>query len=127
MDLEKLDKLVLYLQVHAIERSTHNNYATGARNYLRFCRIHNLPFDPTPQTPSRYIAYTSRFIASGPKYLTGARHFLKDFFPLGCLASLVVWSCVQLLYVVEYISIKILQYRQVLVTSSMPDLVFLKR
>ena len=81
MDLEKLDELVLYLQVHAIERSTRNNYATGARDYLRFCRIHNLPLDPTPQTLSRYIAYTSRFIASGPKYLTGARHFLKDFFP----------------------------------------------
>lgn len=73
MDLEKLDELVLYLQVHAIERSTRNNYTTGARDYLRFCRIHNLPLDPTPQTLSRYIAYTSRFIASGPKYLTGAR------------------------------------------------------
>ena len=81
MDLENLDELVLYLQVHAIERSTRNNYATGARNYLRFCRIHNLPLNPTPQTLSRYIAYTSHFIASGPKYLTGARHFLKDFFP----------------------------------------------
>ncbi|RDB28181.1 hypothetical protein Hypma_001296 [Hypsizygus marmoreus] len=37
--------------------------------------------DPTPQTLSRYIAYTSQFIASGPKYLTGVRHFLRDIYP----------------------------------------------
>ncbi|KAJ6613359.1 hypothetical protein B0H10DRAFT_2222267 [Mycena sp. CBHHK59/15] len=36
---------------------------------------------PTPQTLSRYIAYTSQFITSGPKYLSGARHFLKDLYP----------------------------------------------
>ena len=29
----------------------------------------------------QYIAYTSRSIASGPKYLTGARHFLRDIYP----------------------------------------------
>ncbi|KAJ7722279.1 hypothetical protein DFH07DRAFT_679508, partial [Mycena maculata] len=42
---------------------------------------HSLPLDPTPQTLSCYIAYTSQFIASGPKYLSGARHFLKDLYP----------------------------------------------
>ncbi|KAJ7926557.1 hypothetical protein B0H13DRAFT_2229389 [Mycena leptocephala] len=42
---------------------------------------YSLPLDPTPQTLSRYIAYTSQFIASGPKYLSGARHFLKDLYP----------------------------------------------
>ncbi|KAJ7289670.1 hypothetical protein C8J57DRAFT_953381, partial [Mycena rebaudengoi] len=42
---------------------------------------HQLPLDPTPSTLSRYIAYTSKFIASGPKYLTGARHFLKALYP----------------------------------------------
>ncbi|KAJ7461657.1 hypothetical protein FB451DRAFT_992737, partial [Mycena latifolia] len=42
---------------------------------------HSIPLDPTPQTLSRYIAYTSQFIASGPKYLSGARHFLKDLYP----------------------------------------------
>ncbi|KAI0683729.1 hypothetical protein BC835DRAFT_1205868, partial [Cytidiella melzeri] len=42
---------------------------------------HHLPLDPTPQTLARYIAYTSRFIQSGPKYLTGARHFLGDIYP----------------------------------------------
>ncbi|KAF9003754.1 hypothetical protein BDZ89DRAFT_882483, partial [Hymenopellis radicata] len=42
---------------------------------------HNLSLDPTPETLSRYIAYTSQFIASAPKYLSGAKHFLKEFYP----------------------------------------------
>ncbi|KAJ7150092.1 hypothetical protein C8R43DRAFT_823077, partial [Mycena crocata] len=42
---------------------------------------HSIPLAPTPQTLSRYIAYTSQYIASGPKYLTGARHFLQDLYP----------------------------------------------
>lgn len=81
MDLNKLDDLVLFLQAHAIETSTKNNYSTGARDYIRFCTTHNLSLDPTPSTLSRYIAFTSKHIASGPKYLTGARHYLKQFYP----------------------------------------------
>ncbi|CAA7266998.1 unnamed protein product [Cyclocybe aegerita] len=71
----------LWLQASAIEKSTSQGYATGARDYLRFCITHSLPIKPTPQTLSCYIAYTSQFIASGPKYLSGARHFLADFYP----------------------------------------------
>lgn len=81
MDLSKLDELVLFLQAHSIETSTKHNYATGAKDYIRFCTNHNLSLDPTPSTLSRYIAYTSRHIASGPKYLTGARHYLKQVYP----------------------------------------------
>jgi hypothetical protein len=81
MDLKKLDDLVLFLQSHAIEKSTKNNYSTGARDYIRFCTSHNLDLDPTPSTLSRYIAFTSKHIASGPKYLTGARHYLKQLYP----------------------------------------------
>ena len=81
LKLEDLDARVSHLQSHALEKSTVGGYLTGARHYLHFCRIHNLPLDPTPQTLSRYIAYTSLSIASGPKYLTGARHFLHDIFP----------------------------------------------
>lgn len=81
MDLRKLDDLVMFLQSHAIEQSTKNNYSTGARDYIRFCTSHNLSLDPTPSTLSRYIAYTSKHIASGPKYLTGARHYLKQLYP----------------------------------------------
>ncbi|KAJ3747638.1 hypothetical protein DFH05DRAFT_1601500, partial [Lentinula detonsa] len=81
MDLDKLDDLVLFLQAHAIEKSTKNNYSTGARDYVCFCTSHNLDLDPTPSTLSRYIAYTSKHIASGPKYLTGAHYYLKQFYP----------------------------------------------
>jgi hypothetical protein len=56
-------------------------YATGARDYINFCIAHSLPLDPTPSTLSRYVAYTSQFIASAPKYLTGVRHFLHDIYP----------------------------------------------
>ena len=81
LKLEDLDARVSHLQNHALEKSTVGGYSTGARDYLRFCRIHHLPLDPTPQTLSRYIAYTSLSIGSGPKYLTGVRHFLHDLYP----------------------------------------------
>jgi hypothetical protein len=81
MPLAALDEHVLYLQANAIERSMALGYATGARDYIRFCVSHKLPLDPTPETLARYIAFTSNYIASGPKYLTGVRHFLKDLYP----------------------------------------------
>jgi hypothetical protein len=71
MELADLDAHALYLQVNSIERSTSKNYASGARDYINFCILHSLPLDPTPTTLSHYIAYSSQFIASGPKYLTG--------------------------------------------------------
>jgi hypothetical protein len=81
MELADLDARALHLQVNSIERSTSKHDATGARDYINFCILHSLPLDPTPSTLSRYIAYSSLFIASGPKYLTGVRHFLKDLYP----------------------------------------------
>ena len=81
MDLADLDARTLFLQVNSIERSTSKGYTTGARDYINFCILHSLPLDPTPTTLSRYIAYSSQFIASGPKYLTGVRHFLREVYP----------------------------------------------
>jgi hypothetical protein len=81
LKLSDLDTRVLHLQSHAIEKSTIGGYSTGARDYIRFCQLHHIPLDPTPQTLSRYIAFTSLSIASGPKYLTGARHYLHELFP----------------------------------------------
>ncbi|THV06837.1 hypothetical protein K435DRAFT_569125, partial [Dendrothele bispora CBS 962.96] len=46
-----------------------------------FCTSHNLPLDCTPSILSCYVAFTSHHIASAPKYLTGARHYLKDLYP----------------------------------------------
>jgi hypothetical protein len=81
MELVDLDACTFYLQVNSLERSTLKNYATGARDYINFCILHSLPLDPTPTTLSCYIAYSSQFIASAPKYLTGMRHFLKELYP----------------------------------------------
>ncbi|KAF5383038.1 hypothetical protein D9615_004923 [Tricholomella constricta] len=81
VDLDDLDRYALHLQVNAIEKSTALGYATGARDYINFCLGAKLPLDPTPLTLSRYIAFTSRHIASGPKYLSGVRHYLRDVFP----------------------------------------------
>ena len=81
MELADLDTCALHLQVNSIERSMSKNYSTGARDYINFCILHSLPLDPTPTTLSRYVAYSSQFIASAPKYLTGVRHFLKDLYP----------------------------------------------
>jgi hypothetical protein len=81
MDLSLLDTRTEYLQVHSIETSTAKNYRTGARDYIQFCVKHSLPLNPTPQTLSRYISYTSQFITSGPKYLSEACHFLCDLYP----------------------------------------------
>ena len=81
MDLVSLDSRALALQIQAIEQSTTRGYATGACDYVYFCLSHSLPIDPTPTTLARYIAYTSQFIASGPRYLSGARHFLSVLYP----------------------------------------------
>jgi hypothetical protein len=81
MELSDLDNRTHYLQASSIEKSTAKGYATGARDFISFCITHSLPLDPTPQTLSRYIAYTSQFISSGPKYLSGARYFLSDLYP----------------------------------------------
>ena len=81
LNLEEIDRYASFLQRSAIEKSTTKCYLTGARDYAAFCSDHNLSLDPTPLTLSRYIAFSSHSIASAPKYLTGARHFLKDLYP----------------------------------------------
>ena len=81
LSLSLLDDRALLLQANAIEVSTAKVYATGARDYINFCIQFSLPLAPTPETLSRYIAYASLSIASGPKYLSGARHFLVDLYP----------------------------------------------
>ena len=81
LKLEDLDARVSHLQAHALEKSTIGGYSTSAHDYICFCRLHQLPLDPTPQTLSWYIAYTSLSIASGPKYLTGTHHFLHELYP----------------------------------------------
>ena len=81
LSLSSLDARTLHLQTNSIEISTIKAYTIGAKDYIQFCLHYSLPLTPTPETLSRYIAYTSLSITSGPKYLTGARHFLIDLYP----------------------------------------------
>ncbi|KIL54301.1 hypothetical protein M378DRAFT_188756 [Amanita muscaria Koide BX008] len=81
MALSALDERVSHLTAHAIEQSTKKGYSTSIKSYIRFCLIHDLPLDPTPQNLARYIAYVSQYINSAPQYLSGIRHFLREFFP----------------------------------------------
>ena len=80
MPLSVLDEWVSHLTANAIEQSTRKGYSTGVKSYIRFCLIHNLPLNPTPQNLARYIAYVSQYINSAPQYLSGIRHFLLEFF-----------------------------------------------
>lgn len=79
--LNVLDERLLFLHTTAIEKSTYKNYSTGAHDYIAFCQRYSLAIDPTPFTLARYITFTSQHIASGPKYLSSARHFLVERFP----------------------------------------------
>ena len=54
LKLEDLDARVSHLQAHALEKSTIGGYSTSAHDYIRFCHLHQLPLDPTPQTLSRW-------------------------------------------------------------------------
>ena len=80
MPLSVLDERVSHLTTHAIEQSTKKGYATSIKSYIRFCLIHNLPLNPTPQNLACYIAYVSQYINSGSQYLSGIHHFLLEIF-----------------------------------------------
>jgi len=81
VSLKSINDRALLLQTNSIEISTVKGYATGAQDYISFCLKFSLPLTPNPQTLACYIAYTLKYIASAPKYLTGARHFLNDIYP----------------------------------------------
>ncbi|KAF8799121.1 hypothetical protein BYT27DRAFT_7067107, partial [Phlegmacium glaucopus] len=81
LNLTEIDRHASFLQWSSIEKSTLKAYQTGARDYITFCFNHHLSLNPTPLTLSRYIAFSSQSIASAPKYLTGASHFLHHIYP----------------------------------------------
>ncbi|KAF8805750.1 hypothetical protein BYT27DRAFT_7059340, partial [Phlegmacium glaucopus] len=81
LTLKEIDEHASFLRHSSIEKSTLKGYQTGVRDYISFCFNHHLPLNPTPLTLSRYIAFSSQSIASAPKYLTGARHFLHNMYP----------------------------------------------
>jgi hypothetical protein len=67
----------------AIDSSTAITYTLATNSYLTFCRLHNLPIDPTSETLGYYITFQSSHInpKSVESYLSGVCNNLEPFFP----------------------------------------------
>ena len=72
----------------AIDLSTQKNYGSALNSYLNFILLHNLPVEPTDDTLSLYIVWTSHYIQpdSIKTYLSGIAHQLEPHFPDICRA-----------------------------------------
>ncbi|TFL03553.1 hypothetical protein BDV98DRAFT_642222 [Pterulicium gracile] len=68
-------------KVRSLQASGSTSVPEGAQDYMDFCTIHKLSLTPTPTTLSRYIAYTSYYPSSGPRYLAEAQQHLLTRFP----------------------------------------------
>jgi len=81
--LERLNHERSILLGLSIDSSTALAYSSALNSYLTFCRIHNLPIEPTPDTLSYYITFQSSFISpvSVTSYLSGICNQLEPFFP----------------------------------------------
>jgi hypothetical protein len=67
----------------AIDNSTASTYTLATNSYLTFCKLHNIPIDPTSETLSYYITFQSSHInpKSVESYLSGICSNLEPFFP----------------------------------------------
>lgn len=67
----------------AIDTTTWKNYGSALNSYLNFCRLHNLPIDPTPDTLSFFTVYMCHHIKpkSVGAYLSGICQQLEPYFP----------------------------------------------
>ncbi|KIY43017.1 hypothetical protein FISHEDRAFT_54309 [Fistulina hepatica ATCC 64428] len=67
----------------SIEPSSNLTYTSALQSYITFCRAHQFPIDPTPDTLSFYVVYMSHFIkpSSVNSYLSGICSQLEPFFP----------------------------------------------
>jgi hypothetical protein len=67
----------------AIDESTFSNYTSAINSYVSFCRNHNFPTEPTPDTLSFYTVYMSHHIkpSSVDSYLSGICNQLEVYFP----------------------------------------------
>ena len=67
---------------HALAPSTHGTYSSALNSYLNFCKLHNLPVSPTPDTLSFFAVWTSHHISprSVNNYLTGIANELEPYF-----------------------------------------------
>lgn len=67
----------------SLEQSSILVYNSHFQSYLNFCKMHNLPTDPTPDTLSYYTVYMCHHIKpeSVGTYLSGICSSLEPFFP----------------------------------------------
>src|SRR5882762_8632330 len=67
----------------SIDHSTSTTYSSALNLYLTFCKSHNLPVEPTPQTLSYYTTFQCFYInpKSVDSYLSGICNQLKPFSP----------------------------------------------
>jgi hypothetical protein len=68
---------------NALDKSTGTTYSSHLQSYLSFCKLHNFPNDPTPDTLSFYIVYMAKHISpkSLPSYLSGIASKMEHVFP----------------------------------------------
>ena len=67
----------------SLEPGSVSSYSSDIKSYFDFCTDHSFPFDPTPDTLSLYVVYTSHYIKpkSVGSYLSGVCSQLETFFP----------------------------------------------
>ena len=67
----------------SIDQSTSTSYSSALNSYLTFCKLHDLPVEPTPQTLSYYTTFQCFHInpKSVDSYLSGICNQLEPYFP----------------------------------------------
>ncbi|KAJ3506135.1 hypothetical protein NLJ89_g7033 [Agrocybe chaxingu] len=67
----------------ALEPSSISSYSSALQSYISFCRLHNFPVEPTPDTLSFFVVYMCSHIkpTSVKSYLSGICNQLEPFFP----------------------------------------------
>lgn len=67
----------------SLEASTRLTYNSATEQYITFCRLHEFPIEPTADTLSLFVTYTSHFIepASVASYLSGIVSCLESIYP----------------------------------------------
>ncbi len=68
---------------NSLDSSTRLTYNSHLQSYLAFCKAHNMPVDPTPDTLSFYVVYMAHYInpKSLPSYLSGIVSSIEHLFP----------------------------------------------
>jgi hypothetical protein len=81
--LERLQNELATLTGAAIEPSTAAAYTSATHSYATFCKVHQLPLDPTPLNLAYFVTYMSHYInpRSVETYLSGICSSLEPSFP----------------------------------------------